>query len=264
MRADLADIVTGATGIPLERLEPDVPLAQLGIGSLQALQIVGDVQEQYNVALDPTLWFDGLTLQQMVDEMARLIAASGAAGGPKGSAPVLTPDMPPTPAAQPASFNQSQMYLLDSRGAGASLNIPFALDLHGQLQQSALLHAIDALLARHDALRARFVLDSGAPEVVYAPAAGFTVPLERIRLAAGSGSEVDLEAAVAAAVVGEAVRPFSLLQGPLVRIALLEVLPTRHVLVVTTHHSISDGWSGEQTEAKVAGDVLRSQGHGPS
>jgi acyl carrier protein len=244
MRAELADIISGATGIPLGQLAPDAPLAELGVGSLQALQIVGEVQERYGVALDPTLWFEGLTLQQMVDETAKL-AQGGAGAAPSADAAAVAAAAAAAAAgdAQPASFNQAQMFVLDSRGAGASLNIPFALDLRGQLHLGALLKALDALTARHDALRAHFTVRDGAPAVVYAPVppspGAFAPRLVRAPLPDGG------DAAVAAAIGAEATRPFSLLDGPLLRLLLLES-PQRNVLVVTTHHAISDGWSGGQ------------------
>jgi acyl carrier protein len=241
MRAELADIISGATGIPLSQLAPDAPLAELGVGSLQALQIVGEVQERYGVALDPTLWFEGLTLQQMVDETAKLaVGGAGAAASANAAAVAAAAAAAAAGEAQPASFNQAQMFVLDSKGAGASLNIPFALDLRGQLQLVALLKALDALAARHDALRAHFTVRDGAPAVVYAPAppspGAFAPRLVRAPLPDGG------DAAVAAAIEAEATRPFSLLDGPLLRLLLLES-PQRNVLVVTTHHAISDGWS---------------------
>jgi acyl carrier protein len=244
MRAELADIISGATGIPLSQLAPDAPLAELGVGSLQALQIVGEVQERYGVALDPTLWFEGLTLQQMVDETAKLAeGGAGAAASANAAAVAAAAAAAAAGEAQPASFNQAQMFVLDSKGAGASLNIPFALDLRGQLQLVALLKALDALAARHDALRAHFTVRDGAPAVVYAPAppspGAFAPRLVRAPLPDGG------DAAVAAAIEAEATRPFSLLDGPLLRLLLLES-PQRNVLVVTTHHAISDGWSGGQ------------------
>jgi acyl carrier protein len=247
LRAELADIISGATGIPLSQLAPDAPLAELGVGSLQALQIVGEVQEKYGVALDPTLWFEGLTLTQMVDQTAELMKGGGGGGGPEAAAAAAAAAAADAAAAagqaQPASFNQAQMFVLDSKGAGASLNIPFALDLAGELQMPALLAALEALAARHDTLRARFTVLDGAPAMVYAPAppapGAFAPVLARAPLPSGG------DAAVAAAVAAEGTRHFSLVDGPLLRLLLLES-PQRNVLVVTTHHSISDGWSGEQ------------------
>ncbi|KAI3432787.1 hypothetical protein D9Q98_010372 [Chlorella vulgaris] len=243
LRAELADIISGATGIPLSQLAPDAPLAELGVGSLQALQIVGEVQEKYGVALDPTLWFEGLTLTQMVDQTAELMKGGGGGGAEAAAAAAAAAAADAAAAAgqaQPASFNQAQMFVLDSKGAGASLNIPFALDLAGELQMPALLAALDVLAARHDTLRARFTVLDGAPAVVYAPAppapGAFAPVLARAPLPSGG------DAAVAAAVAAEGTRHFSLVDGPLLRLLLLES-PQRNVLVVTTHHSISDGWS---------------------
>jgi hypothetical protein len=41
----------------------------------------------------------------------------------------------------------------------------------------------------------------------------------------------------------EARRPFDLAQGPLLRVTLLRISDEEHVLLVTMHHIVSDGWS---------------------
>src|SRR5205085_5764539 len=41
----------------------------------------------------------------------------------------------------------------------------------------------------------------------------------------------------------EAQRPFDLTRGPLMRVTLLQLGAEEHMLLLTTHHIISDGWS---------------------
>ena len=46
-----------------------------------------------------------------------------------------------------------------------------------------------------------------------------------------------------AAAAGEAARPFDLVQGPLIRAVLLRLSPEDHLVALTLHHIVSDGWS---------------------
>ncbi len=48
---------------------------------------------------------------------------------------------------------------------------------------------------------------------------------------------------VDAALVADAARPFDLERGPLLRALLLVLGPERHILLLTLHHIITDGWS---------------------
>lgn len=127
--------------------------------------------------------------------------------------------------------------LAQMEAASAAYNIPLRLVLDGQLKPDALADALTGLLARHEALRTTFVLIDDQPrQVVHAPYppsirhldfSNEHNPEERIRLFAKE----------------EAAEPFDLEHGPLLRVALVRVNPTRHLLFFTIHHIISDGWS---------------------
>ncbi|RYE91886.1 MAG: non-ribosomal peptide synthetase, partial [Oxalobacteraceae bacterium] len=142
----------------------------------------------------------------------------------------------------PLSFAQQRLWFLDrlDRSAGAAYHMPAALRLKGRLDQVALQAALDRIVARHEALRTRFVSVGGeAVQVFAAPACGFE--LTRHDLGALSGHEQ--ENAVSMAGSAEALRAFDLAEGPLVRGQLLRLSSDEHVLLVTQHHIISDGWS---------------------
>ncbi|QWP75372.1 amino acid adenylation domain-containing protein [Lysobacter sp. K5869] len=141
----------------------------------------------------------------------------------------------------PLSLAQSRLWFLaqlDS-AAGAAYHIPAALRLHGELDRDALQAALDALAARHESLRTRFAPRDGEPELIVDAPAAFA--LSRIDL---SGLDEDeREAAVAAQAAEEAAAPFDLAAGPPARGRLLELDPQTHVLLLTQHHIVSDGWS---------------------
>jgi amino acid adenylation domain-containing protein len=141
----------------------------------------------------------------------------------------------------PVSFSQRRLWFLDQLLPGEpTYNMPFAMWLDGPLDAKTLQRAMDALVARHAVLRTSIVAFDGVPEQVVADTG--TVPIERIELAAGLDDTARTRQAESIAT-DLARQPFDLASGPLMRVALLDVGPDRHLLVLVIHHIISDGVS---------------------
>jgi amino acid adenylation domain-containing protein len=143
----------------------------------------------------------------------------------------------------PLSFAEQRLWFLDQLKPGEpTYNMPYATWLDGPLDVSALQRAMDALVARHAALRTSFVVFDSMPEQVVAGSAA--VPIERIGLPAGldDGERIRRAEAIAA---DRACQPFDLAAGPLVRVTLIAAGPDQHLLVLVLHHIISDGMSME-------------------
>ncbi|MGJ7489004.1 amino acid adenylation domain-containing protein [Variovorax sp. ZT4R33] len=139
----------------------------------------------------------------------------------------------------PTTEAQREVWLAHRLGSQASLayNESVDLQLDGVLDVGALSAAVTALLARHDALRATFSPD-GEQLIVAAPGP-IALPLNDL---SALNAEARAEAMTKAHT--EAVEtPFDLEQGPLFRAALYRLAPTQHVLMMTAHHSVCDGWS---------------------
>jgi len=139
----------------------------------------------------------------------------------------------------PLSYAQQRLlFLWQLEPDSPAYNVPMAVRLKGALDQAVLQQALDALVQRHESLRTRFASDEGEfhQEILdHCP-----LPLE---LAVFDGA--DDEASLGAAVDAVLQRPFDLLTGPLLRVTLLRVGDEEHVLVLSMHHIISDGWSSD-------------------
>ncbi|MBQ1098888.1 amino acid adenylation domain-containing protein [Streptomyces sp. b94] len=134
----------------------------------------------------------------------------------------------------PLSFTQQRLWFLAQLdGTSAAYNIPMAMRLRGRLDRPALLRALAAVVQRHEVLRTRFADDGGVPRQVIGDGRDFTVGEE----------ELDDPARLAAICREEAAAPFDLERGPLIRARLLRQSEQEFHLLVTTHHSVSDGWS---------------------
>ncbi len=135
------------------------------------------------------------------------------------------------------SFAQQRLWFLDQLAPGsAAYNICTVLTLRGSLDIAALECSIAALIARHEALRTSFrTTPAGAAEQVVADSVSFR--LERID--ASTMSEEEIEGIISA----ECRRPIDISQAPLLRCSLLRQNEGQHLLFISIHHIVADGWS---------------------
>ncbi|MFM0330604.1 amino acid adenylation domain-containing protein [Paraburkholderia strydomiana] len=112
-------------------------------------------------------------------------------------------------------------------------NLSRALRLTGRLDVPALRRAFDALVARHGALRTRFVETRGVVAQHIGDGAHYLWREHALEDAA------QLRDTLLAA----AREPFDLVKGPLLRVDLIAIGAERHALSIVVHHIVSDGWS---------------------
>ena len=139
----------------------------------------------------------------------------------------------------PLSLAQRRLWFVEQMNPGTPLyNIPFGMRLRGPLSIPALEQAIAALVRRHETLRTGFNSDEEPSQ--------FVMPPENIRLGL-----VDLSGIPAASqeqvsrrlFSEESERVFDLTRPPLARFSLVRLSPFEHLLLLTLHHLIADGWS---------------------
>ncbi|WP_414157498.1 amino acid adenylation domain-containing protein [Pseudomonas sp. BNK-15] len=138
------------------------------------------------------------------------------------------------------SFAQQRMWVLWQLDPhGGAYNLPGAVRLKGALDEAALQQAFSHLLERHQSLSC--VFQQQADErlcQVHRPAAPQIQRLDLRELA-----EDARQARVQTEVEAESLCPFDLEHGPLLRIRLLQLAEQDHVLLLTLHHIVADGWS---------------------
>ena len=141
----------------------------------------------------------------------------------------------------PATPAQRRFWLLDQMqpGGNPALNMCFALRWRGPLDQSVLRRALNEVVARHEALRTTFESERGQLRQLIAPILVIDLPTLDASNPPGTSS-TDLPAHL---IREETNYPFDLGSGPLVRGRLVRLTPLEHLLVLTVHHIVSDGWS---------------------
>ncbi|WP_042934954.1 condensation domain-containing protein, partial [Pseudomonas gingeri] len=201
---------------------------ELGGHSLLAMRMVSQVR----LHLQRELSLGELFANPELAAVARVLETAG-----HSALPALLPV--PRDQPLPLSFAQQRLWFLAQiEGANTAYNIPVALRLRGQLDGVALQRALARIVARHETLRSRFVEHDEVPQVLIEPV--------------GSGLELHIEdlrrhpqawQALEALIQGEASAPFDLARGPLIRGRLVILGDDHHVLLLTLHHIVSDGWS---------------------
>lgn len=135
---------------------------------------------------------------------------------------------------------QARMWFLHQlRPNSPEYNLQLALRIHGPLHRAALINAINLVIARHEPLRTRYLTDQrGVPQQD-------TLPTWRpsVRTHRPEDAPSDAEALARAIVQEEVNRPFDLTTAPPLRLRLVQIGADDHVLTLTLHHILIDGWS---------------------
>ena len=142
----------------------------------------------------------------------------------------------------PLSFAQQRLWFIDQldQAGGSAYHMPAGFRLRGRLDRAALRAALDHIVLRHESLRTVFVSVDGTPQQRIAePESGFALTERDL----GHLDSVEQSSLVDAIRIDEAAQAFDLSAGPLIRGQLLRLGEDDHLLLVTQHHIVSDGWS---------------------
>ncbi|MCP5150486.1 MAG: amino acid adenylation domain-containing protein [Chromatiales bacterium] len=140
----------------------------------------------------------------------------------------------------PLSYAQQRLWFLEQLSPGtAAYHVPLAMAIDGELSRAALTEAVNVVVARHEPLRTRFAERDGMPQQVIEAASPVEIPLLDLRHLDDErrGREITRQ------METEATRSFDLSRGPLLRCRLLRTGDREHILLLTMHHIVSDGWS---------------------
>jgi amino acid adenylation domain-containing protein/thioester reductase-like protein len=194
---------------------------QLGGHSLNAVLLQSKIQDELEVELSFEDVFGAPTIQELASRIRKAEKVAHT------HIPVIDQaDHYPTTSAQKRLFFLEQM-----KNIGTTYNCPIRITLDGDLDESRLSTAIDAVIERHEGLRTSFaVVDGEAVQVVSKSV--------RLKKHFQETSEADLPA-----VFRTFVQPFDLTRPPLFRVKLLRLGSQHHELLFDAHHTVFDGTS---------------------
>ena len=211
----------------------------LGGHSLLATQAISRVRQAFGVELPLRRFFEAPSVASVAAEISRLRLGGGEADVP----PILSVTPVPRDGRLPLSFAQERLWFLDRLAARTlAYNEAAAFRLEGPLDIAAFRGALDEILLRHESLRTAFPeVDGEAVQVIRPtfPFDPFEIPVVDLQALPRDlhGEEVHRLA------LSQALRPFSLAHGPLVRGLLMRLGGNDHAVLFSFHHIIFDGWS---------------------
>ncbi|HEU5476172.1 MAG TPA: non-ribosomal peptide synthase/polyketide synthase [Actinophytocola sp.] len=231
-RTDTERALTGiwADVLGLRRVGVDDSFVGLGGDSILSAQVLARVRTAFGVGLSARAVFDAGT----VAGLAELL--------PAGPAPDHSTDIVPVRRDQalPLSSAQQRLWFLDDlTGGGTEYNTGVGLRLSGRLHVAALRIALTALSARHESLRTTVHTVDGHGVQVITPESD--LPLRVVDLS--TVDEMLRTGALRKVLSDELTLPFDLRRGPLTRAVLVRLAAADHVLMLSQHHIVTDGWS---------------------
>jgi amino acid adenylation domain-containing protein len=200
----------------------------LGGHSILALQVATRLREAFGVEVPLRRIFEASTLADLAREVELALRT--------GSGPVPPPLVPMSRDREiPLTFSQESLWFLYQLDpASPAYNVPATALVSGRLDPIALAGTLTEIVRRHEALRTTFRMAGGRPvQEIHPPA---PVPLPVIDLT-GRPEEARRFSQE------EALRPFDLTRGPLLRARLVRLAEEEHLFLLTMHHAVSDEWS---------------------
>ncbi|HEX7240969.1 MAG TPA: amino acid adenylation domain-containing protein, partial [Longimicrobiaceae bacterium] len=217
----------------IERVGAHDDFFSLGGHSLMATRLVFQVREAFGVELSLEAVFAAPTVAGLAERVDALRSGDDASR--------LPPIVPvPRDRPLPLSYAQERLWVLDQLEPGSPLyNVPGAMRIRGRLDVAVAERCLAEIVRRHQVLRTVYRVYDGQPfqEVLADPEVA--LPVDDLRHV-----EEGARAAVARErLVVEAREPIDLARGPVMRTRLLRFADDDHVLLITLHHIVVDGWS---------------------
>ncbi|MEG4588313.1 amino acid adenylation domain-containing protein [Microcoleus sp. MOSTC5] len=210
----------------------DRPLSSFGLDSLRIFELKNQIESDLGVTVSVADLFEDRSIARLAVQILEQLTGNTKAAviGPVSRSRHL-----------PLSFAQERLWFFDQLEPGNPFyNLCGAVRVTGQLNAEALRQSIEKIIERHEVLRTAFAAVEGQPIQVVAAAAGdWTLPLIDL----SDRSPDDRQAEVQKLSAQEARDPFDLGQSSLLRAKLLRLDETEHVLLLTVHHIVFDGWS---------------------
>jgi amino acid adenylation domain-containing protein len=217
----------------VERIGVEDDFFALGGHSLLATQAISRVRQAFGVELPLRTFFAAPSVASVAAEISRLRL-----GGGEADVPPIVPV--PRDGRLPLSFAQERLWFLDRLEARTlAYNEAAAFRLEGPLDTAAFRGALDEILLRHESLRTTFPEVDGEAVQVIRPAAPFEIPGVDLRALPEDLHREEIHRLA----LSQALRPFSLAHGPLVRGLLMRLGENDHAVLFSFHHIIFDGWS---------------------
>ncbi|MBQ4844738.1 non-ribosomal peptide synthase/polyketide synthase [Pseudoalteromonas sp. MMG005] len=231
--ADIAKLWAETLDIDVHEIGCDSNFFGLGGHSLSLIKMASVLTEYFKVAIPAAEVYQQATLKllaQLVDEQI----------ANQSKVPVIEHLNRVGPSV--LSYAQQRLWFIEQMQPGSEHYVmSSALQLKGKIDAAYIEQALQAIIARHDILRSRFITCDGAPRQEVLESSVFTLRQHDLTHKDAKTQEAHLTILRES----EARRGFDLQAGGLIRASLVQCEAEAAVLLISMHHIIADGWSVE-------------------
>ncbi|MCA1708937.1 MAG: condensation domain-containing protein, partial [Actinobacteria bacterium] len=215
----------------------DSDFFDLGGDSLMAMRIVSRLSKSLKMAIPLSTVFDGRTVATLAARIDSLSTTSD------DDTPVASADRDSggeRSRTAPLALGQERLWFLDQLNPGSvSYTVPSSIRFTGHLDQEALRRSLTEIVRRHESLRTTFAASDGQPFQVIHDVRDVDLPVIDLSTLAAD----QRPGAVRRVATQLASEPWHLRDGPLLRLRLIHISSTEHVLTLAMHHIVTDGRS---------------------
>lgn len=218
--------------LTLAQIDPQRPINQMGLDSLMAIELRNAIKTNFLADIPMSKFLEGLSVADLADianEQLNNIR----------STPVTSPAIAQkkdTQKTHPLSLGQQDLWFLSQLSPEPyAYNIPLTIHIYSPVDVGAMKKAFQILIDRHPALRTTFSQEEA--EIVQKVNQSQEISFESIEVSTWNKQEIQN------GVIEAHQSPFDLERGPLLRVKLFTRSPQHHLLALTIHHLIIDGWS---------------------
>ncbi|WP_193200007.1 non-ribosomal peptide synthetase, partial [Nostoc sp. MG11] len=206
---------------------------ELGGHSLLATQLISRVRTTFKVELPLRSLFEAATVAELAQCIQQWLQDVPLSNVPKLEAFPRNRQLP-------LSFAQQRLWFLNQlQPDDIAYNMPLAVKLQGQCKLNILEQSLSEIIRRHEALRTNFITENGQPVQIIHPADSWQMAMIDLQHLPLTEQEIEIQRLATA----EAQKPFALETDLLLRASVLVLSDTEHILLLTMHHIVSDGWS---------------------
>lgn len=216
----------------------DRPLSTFGLDSLMVLDLKNRIEADQGIVVPVMDFFQNASIAQLTTQLIEQLTEAVPTG----------PALQPIPRHQqlPLGLAQERLWFLNQlEPDNPFYNVAIAVRLTGQLNKGVLEQSLNGVVRRHEALRTSFPDVAGRPIQVIHPILQVTLPIIDFTVIQNPKSVrlTHRKPKIQNCILEEVQQPFDLSQLPLLRAKLLHLREDEYMLLLTSHHIISDGWS---------------------
>ncbi|MEM7555067.1 MAG: amino acid adenylation domain-containing protein [Cyanobacteria bacterium P01_A01_bin.84] len=234
----LVNIWSDVLGV--EKISVDDNFFELGGHSLLVTRTISQIREAFEIELPVKTFFETPTIAEIAEIIG--VNTSNINKSDINKSELSQPKIERIQHREelPISFSQQRQWFLSQLEPESPFyNIPAAIAIHGKLDITILEDSFREVIHRHQALRTAFLTVEGKPVAKLVSINEFK--LEVVELS--NLTEKNQPEKVKLIAQKEAQKPFQLDKAPLLRVKLLRLNSQSHIILITLHHIIADGWS---------------------